>query len=173
MAALIDRGCVQSLVDSVGGEYPARTDYGCFPDVGPQTPVGECSGVLAEYDPSVVFVIGRIFGSCPACDRGFAPSDCRPLVCEGDDQCPWYRRRDHDTDEVETVVYECRNGLCQDEDLDRHPLDEIGYSDAQLACLADVAREGENYEGESWCPASNGIGDDDCPLPLPDSCAQP
>jgi hypothetical protein len=168
-AELIDRGCADFVLDSVDGIYATRTDSGCFPTIDEQTPVGECTGLLEGLTPNVVFTWHGLFAGCPACDAGFTPSDCRPLVCAADNECPWFLVPDGDSDDAKAIVFECVNGLCQNTDPAKRSPDEIDAQDAQLACLADVEREDGEYEGESWCPDDG----DTCPLPLPDACRQP
>lgn len=169
---IVDRECSAEMLDSQGGVYPTKSEGECFPGLGDESRVGVCDGVLAGRDPSVVFVWHGVFGACPGCDAGFAPSDCRPLVCTHDSECPWFSTRASGSDEVMTRTFECRNGVCQDADPDALPEAVIEYDDAQLLCLADVGPD-ESYAGESWCPGAEPGGPATCPLPLPEGCIQP
>jgi hypothetical protein len=158
------------MLDSVGGEYQTDLEAGCFPTVGDATPIGECED---PESAGVVFTFRRFFAGCPACDAGFGPVDCRPLVCESDADCPWFRARDLDG-QLSTLVYECRSGICQDENTEKYPKEAVDRDDASLLCLAPIDREDGVYEGEPPCPeAAPGDHDALCDLPLPATCLQP
>jgi hypothetical protein len=169
---IVDRECAAEMLDSQGGVYPTEPEYGCFPGVGDASRVGVCEGGFAGRSSGVVFVWHGVFGACPACDAAFGPSDCRPLVCAHDSECPWFKTRVPESDEVMTRTFECRNGVCQDADPDAVVEGVIDYDDAELLCLADVGLQ-ESYEGEPWCPGAEPGGPATCPLPLPDACLQP
>jgi hypothetical protein len=174
-----DPRCAAVMFDSLMAPYPRDDRYGCFPSVGEDTPtgpagLGECGD---DTQPGVVFTWGRFFAACPSCneepddpfDGVFSPSDCRPLVCTTDEDCPSFWVNGPDGEPVRHD-YECRNSLCQNSDTDLYPIDVISKDDAELLCLANVERAAE-YEGEPWCP---GVDDGEpCPLPLPDACMEP
>jgi len=170
------RRCAEVMFDSLGEPYPTGDRGLCFPGVGDDTPtgdhgLGECNG---DATPGIVLTWGRFFSACPSCNLessgGFIPADCRPLVCETDDDCPQFTTRNAEGPVM--LTYECRNSLCQNADTERHPEDVIGSQDAQLLCLADVGRVDEQYEGDPICPGVE-EHDEPCPLPLPEACMQP
>jgi hypothetical protein len=170
------RGCTDMMFDSLGAPYPVADSGVCFPSVGDDTPVGwagtgDCEGSFDGSEPSVVFSWARFFAACPGCGRGFASHHCRPLVCETDEDCPYFLTNRDD----ETVVreYECRNSLCQDSDTDLYPVDVLNRSAAQLLCFAAVARRDDEYLGGPICPGVDVGSQEPCPLPLPDACMQP
>lgn len=167
-----ERGCAKVMYDSLESPHPTR-GY-CFPSVGEDTAVGsrglgQCQG---NDRPAVVFTWSRFFASCPSCGPGFSPSDCRPLVCTTDDDCPHFNTKSLDG-EITEYVFECRNSLCQDADTERSPVDVITNDQAQLLCLANVARVNDHYQGEPYCPGVDWLSNEPCPLPLPDACMQP
>ncbi len=83
---------------------------------------------------------GRFYSVCAACPTGVGSSwgagagACRPLACAADADCP-----EIISDEA-TNIYECFEGLCQNEDIERFPRDALTRSDAELLCFADVPR---------------------------------
>lgn len=168
-AELVERGCADVLLDSLGAAYPTDSDAGCRPSHGPASAELPCPD---DLEPNTVFIWDRLVGACPACDAGFSPTDCRPLVCEEDRDCPWMVFDDGSAD-GDAVVFECIAGLCQNADQAHHDPDEIDEFDADMACLADVARRGGEYLGEPYCPGRLDVPHAACPLPLPDACAQP
>ena len=163
------------MFDSVGGSYPtdrevATATYGthdCHPQVWEHSPTKACD---PDESQGIVFTAGALFEACTACDNGFGPlSDCRPLVCSTDDDCPLYRT----LEDGETVWrdYTCELGLCSRDDL---PLVVDGTVERRLAsslCAAPMARGDFNDDvPDDYCPG--GERDDPCPLPLPASCIQ-
>jgi hypothetical protein len=172
-----DRACAPTMYDSLGYPYPSDSRGRCFPTGGADTPTGYSGAGVCNGDdvPGVVFTWGRLFEACPACidewGGGFSPYDCRALVCETDDDCPLFYTPGDNEDEIVTNDYECRNGLCQNADVERFPEDEISYEDAITLCLGNVERADDSYDGEPYCPDAT-FGET-CPLPLPDACLQP
>ena len=155
-----ERGCADVMFDSVGNAYPVEDN--CFPGAGPDSPRRECTD---GRSPGLVFTYGNVlFSACPSCDAGFGPSGCRPLICETDDDCPYFYTQSGD----DTVlnVYHCERGLCVNEG--RELVDEDGtvaFEVATQLCRALVERD-ESYEGPPWCEDDA----EQCSTPLPDSC---
>lgn len=155
-----DRSCSAEMIDSVGARYP--TDGVCVAELGPQSAIGmDCR---EGQSAGVVFMFGRLASACSACDAGYLVSaDCRPLVCETDDDCPI-----HFLGTVRDLVeYGCRSGLCQNLDDARYPyppqsLDSIT---ASLLCDAEQPR-GTAQPSVCW----DGSQETTCSLPLPEWC---
>jgi hypothetical protein len=160
------RGCAKTMFDSVGASYP--TVEWCFPSVGDDSPVPEDCGEIGE--PGIVFSFSEVFKGCSACNAGFAPtSDCRPFVCESDDDCPMFRTESYG--EVHQHVYVCENGLCLREGEEGLVDGGIARWYASALCLAPFERG--TGSGTNWCPGVDPDSDDPCPLPLPETCLQP
>ncbi|HVH97610.1 MAG TPA: hypothetical protein VM869_02830 [Enhygromyxa sp.] len=167
-----ERGCAEVMYDSLLAPYPTHDDW-CFPGLGEDSPTGrQGTGECSSEPPGVVLIWGRFFGACSSCGPGFSFSDCRPLICATDEDCPSFLTRNSD-DEVVTNEYECRNSLCQNVDTERFPIDYVDRSDAELLCRANIERD-DFYEGEAFCPGVDPLtSKEPCPLPLPDGCMQP
>jgi hypothetical protein len=100
-------------------------------------------------------------------------TQCRPLICETDEDCPYFPNQRLVDGELETFTeeFECRNGVCQSADLEAHPEAQLYSYEAELLCLASLPRA-EVYDGPDPCPAGSS-GEGLCALPLPDPCLQP
>lgn len=167
IAELRRRGCADEMVDSLGGVFRTSTDEGCFPHVGPHSPVGDCA------DAGVVLVYRRLFGACPGCSRHFSPRECRPFVCEADSECPWFATEDEDGRKIYEFV--CERGLCQNPESASYDPQVIDQHEAMQLCFADLERQSDPYVGDPWCRGvdlASGSADP-CPLPLAAACMQP
>lgn len=156
------RGCSDEMVDSTQLEYVTIAHGDCTP--GPLSePLQAFPHVegCAPAPPLTLRKLDRFYSLCLLCDEFDVAQNCRPLVCEVDEDCPWYDSKDR---------FECRGGLCQSADLDAFPPDRLSPDDAETLCNAPLER-GVAYEGPDPCPGVEPSGT--CPHPLPDVCLQP
>jgi hypothetical protein len=110
-----------------------------------------------------------MFELCSACDfeLGWStgPSLCRPLVCDGEDECPVINER----------VFECVNRICQDLEQAEDP---VNVMTADLLCRHDAPREvaGATPEFATRYAQLDCEGEGlaaTCELPLPEGCLRP
>jgi hypothetical protein len=139
----------RTFQDTEGQRYAARCgDKGC-------TLAVPSAGSAASAPPSLR-ATGRIVGVCKhGGARTDTPAQCRPLVCQGDKDCPPAHRLEHGT---------CVNGLCTE------PANAISVADAVMLCLSGTGwAEGAPAQVERYALALN------CgtPCKIPTPCRQP
>lgn len=164
-----ERGCADVMIDSAQVEYLTGDDR-CAP--GPLADPDQEFPHLGACGSTVLLgTSGRFSSICVPCGGFGLLEVCRPLVCEVDEDCPSYDDTDvGDEDASLHVEYECRDGLCQNADVEAYPPGEVDLGDANVLCNAPLER-GVAYEGPDPCPGGEPGGS--CPLPLPDVCLQP
>jgi len=114
--------------------------------------------VAGEHAPDkkdfALHVTGNLVGICDvdANKKVDATTDCRPLVCQGDDDCPPMHGLMHGT---------CINGLC------REPAGTLGVDDAVMLCLAGT---GLGITHPDRLPLAFNCGS---PCKVPSACRQP
>lgn len=172
----VGRACAEAMRDAAGVEYPTD-DRQCIPAIDDDSPVGfypDGSCGQGGNEPGLVFTWGRFYEVCSACGPAFFGELCRPLVCEVDEECPRFGNERFVDGEREpfTENFECRNGVCQSDDLESHPPEIVYSSEAAMLCLAPLPRRAE-YEGPDPCPGVPFDSTEACPLPLPAACLQP
>jgi hypothetical protein len=115
------------------------------------------------------FIVIDAACTSPSGGWGSTANRSRPLACEDAGDCPQFT----------TGSFECRNGLCQNEDTQRFPIEPLTWSDAFSLCYGPIARQ-ETIDPLS--PASREVNDavaqacptsGACTQPLPLSCIQP
>lgn len=149
LCALGCRRNERTFQDTEGQRYAARCgDDGCTLSV-------QSTGPPASSPPSLR-ATGRIVGVCrQGGARTDTPAQCRPLVCQGDNDCPPAHRLQHGT---------CVNGLCTE------PANTISVPDAVMLCLSGTGwAEGTPAQVERYALALN------CGTPcrIPSPCRQP
>ena len=160
-----ERGCAAVMRDSEGVLYPTKVEAEiCLPvDI---DLVVDCG----DREQTLYFAWDRFYFGCPSCSSSL--TECRPLLCETDDECPMWP--DGHPGRSEGQEYECRDGFCQNVDIEAYPEDLVSTTSAGFLCRASLPR-GEVY-GPVDCAAL--IENDEgqithCGLPLPDDCLQP
>ena len=136
----------RSFRDTEGQRYTARCgDQGCTLSVPP-----------AASAAASLRATGRIVGVCRhAGTRTDTPAQCRPLVCQGDKDCPPAHGLEHGT---------CVNGLCTE------PANTLSSDDAVMLCLSGTGwGQGSPTQVERYALALN------CgtPCKIPTPCRQP
>ena len=160
------------VFDTSGARFAWVCDEHCVPEITEGTPpLPPC----AVGTPLYAWAIDRfinIDAGCRFSDGGWGSTAnrSRPLACVDTLDCPQFT----------TGTFECRNGLCQNEDTSGFPTAVITWSQAFTLCYAPIARE-ETIDPSST--ASQQVSDavqQSCPMvgepctqPLPPSCVQP
>jgi hypothetical protein len=152
------------IVDSVGTVFAwdfERCAATRHPDTPP--PLWDCG----DQGSGIISVWNRFFEVAIACDSAWVAPEIRPIACTDDDDCMAFH-----TEGRGELVFECRVGLCQNDDTEKHPEDSIIWLDAETLCNAPLPR-GVPYSGPDFCPGQDIDSGVPCPLPLPDDCMQP
>lgn len=158
------------VFDTTGARFAWVCDEHCIPEITESTPpLPPCS----VGTPLYAWGFGRfieIDAACTSPSGGWAASAnrSRPLACVDTFDCPQFT----------TGTFECRNGLCQNEDTSRFPKDVITWSQAFALCYGPIARE-ETIDPLSGASvqAADAVAQS-CPVggscqPLPSTCIQP
>jgi hypothetical protein len=160
------------VVDTSGVRFAWVCDEHCVPELTEGTPqLPPCN----VGTPLYAWAFGRFItvdAGCTTSDGGWGSTAnrSRPLACADTLDCPQFT----------TGTFECRNGLCQNEDVSTFPTAVITWSQAFTLCYARVAREDTI---DPLSTASQQVSDSvqqSCPMvgepctqPLPNSCMQP
>lgn len=117
--------------------------------------VTQRGGPKAAVAGAVLRAEGRVVGVCDGGTESLNIADCRPLVCQQDDDCPPLHG---------TSSRSCINGLCVD------PMHEVNSEDAVMLCLAGTGLgHAEALQVERYALGLN-CGE---PCKVPSPCRQP
>lgn len=147
-------------------------DEHCIPEITNDTPpLPPCNVGTPLYAWGFERFID-IHAACTSPNGGWVSSAnrTRPLACVDTFDCPQFT----------TGSFECRNGLCQNDDTTKFPTTVITHSQAFALCYGPIAREEtiDPFDAASLqaseavtqsCPTLGGP----CTGPLPATCIQP
>lgn len=167
-------GSLTEIADTSGARFAWECTDHCRPEVEDGTPpLPPCD----SGDPLYAWDLDRfinISAACTTSSGGWISADylSRPVACDTTADCPQFTGPSH--------TYECRNGICQSDDIETYPPDAITWAMADELCYAGLPR-GDTLDPtgpaaqqvSAWlasaCPSMTG----GCTLPLPGMCLQP